>query len=35
MKRALITGITGQEGSALAELLPQQGYTVTGFYQAL
>src|SRR5512132_1280274 len=30
MKRALITGITGQDGSYLAELLLEQGYEVTG-----
>jgi len=30
MKRALITGITGQDGSYLAEFLLQQGYEVTG-----
>lgn len=29
-KRALITGITGQDGSYLAELLLQKGYTVHG-----
>jgi GDPmannose 4,6-dehydratase len=29
-KRALITGITGQDGSYLAELLLQHGYQVTG-----
>jgi GDPmannose 4,6-dehydratase len=29
-KRALITGITGQDGSYLAELLLAQGYTVAG-----
>jgi GDPmannose 4,6-dehydratase len=29
-KRALITGITGQDGSYLAELLLDKGYTVTG-----
>src|SRR6187549_4086418 len=29
-KRALITGITGQDGSYLAELLLEQGYEVTG-----
>jgi len=29
-KRALITGITGQDGSYLAELLVQEGYEVTG-----
>jgi GDPmannose 4,6-dehydratase len=28
MKRALITGITGQEGSYLAELLLAKGYEV-------
>lgn len=30
MKRALITGITGQDGSYLAELLLQKGYRVWG-----
>jgi GDPmannose 4,6-dehydratase len=30
MKRALITGITGQDGSYLAELLLQKGYHVCG-----
>ncbi len=30
MKRALITGITGQDGSYLAELLLKQGYEVHG-----
>jgi GDPmannose 4,6-dehydratase len=29
-RRALITGITGQDGSYLAELLLEQGYTVVG-----
>jgi GDPmannose 4,6-dehydratase len=29
-RRALITGITGQDGSYLAELLLEQGYTVIG-----
>jgi GDPmannose 4,6-dehydratase len=29
-RRALITGITGQDGSYLAELLLEKGYTVTG-----
>ena len=29
-KRALITGITGQDGSYLAELLLGKGYTVHG-----
>src|SRR5688572_9735104 len=31
MKRALITGITGQDGSFLAELLLEKGYEVYGF----
>jgi GDPmannose 4,6-dehydratase len=30
MKKALITGVTGQDGSYLAELLLSQGYHVTG-----
>src|SRR3954464_13595429 len=30
MKRALLTGITGQDGSYLAELLLQKGYEVFG-----
>ena len=30
MKRALITGITGQDGSYLAELLLAKGYDVYG-----
>ena len=30
MKTALITGITGQDGSYLAELLLKKGYTVHG-----
>ena len=30
MKRALITGITGQDGSYLAELLLTKGYEVHG-----
>jgi len=29
-KRALITGITGQDGSYLAELLLNKGYEVSG-----
>ncbi|MDP2390882.1 MAG: GDP-mannose 4,6-dehydratase, partial [Acidobacteriota bacterium] len=29
-KRALITGITGQDGSYLAELLLEKGYSVVG-----
>jgi GDPmannose 4,6-dehydratase len=31
MKRALITGITGQDGSYLAELLVEKGYSVVGY----
>lgn len=31
MKRALITGITGQDGSFLAEMLLKKGYHVIGF----
>ena len=34
-KRALITGITGQDGSYLAELLLAQGYEVTGVVRRL
>ena len=34
-KRALITGITGQDGSYLAELLLEQGYTVYGVARRL
>ena len=30
MKVALITGITGQDGSYLAELLLEKGYKFTG-----
>mgnify|MGYP001109812183 CR=1 FL=1 len=30
MKKALITGITGQDGSYLAELLLSKGYEVHG-----
>jgi len=33
MKIALITGITGQDGSYLAELLLSKGYTVYGTYR--
>ena len=29
MKKALITGITGQDGSYLAEFLLEKGYTLT------
>ena len=32
-KRALITGITGQDGSYLAELLIEKGYDVFGLYR--
>ena len=35
MKRALITGITGQDGSYLAELLLEQGYEVFGLTRRL
>ena len=31
MKRALITGITGQDGSYFAEFLLEKGYKVHGF----
>ncbi len=34
-KRALITGITGQDGSYLAELLLEQGYEVSGLTRRL
>ena len=34
-KRALITGITGQDGSYLAELLLEQGYEVVGIVRRL
>lgn len=33
MKKAIITGITGQDGAYLAELLLQKGYTVYGTYR--
>lgn len=33
MKCALITGITGQDGAYLAELLLQKGYRVIGTYR--
>lgn len=35
MKRALITGITGQDGSYLADLLLEQGYEVYGLVRRL
>src|ERR1700732_1720835 len=34
-KRALITGITGQDGSYLAELLLRKGYTVHGMVRRI
>jgi len=33
MKKALITGITGQDGSYLAEFLLSQGYEVHGLHR--
>lgn len=33
MKKAIITGITGQDGAYLAQLLLQRGYRVTGTYR--
>ena len=33
MKKALITGITGQDGSYLAKLLLEKGYKVYGTYR--
>ena len=33
MPSALITGVTGQDGSYLAEFLLEQGYDVTGTRQ--
>ena len=35
MKSALITGITGQDGSYLAELLLEKGYKVYGIVRRL
>src|SRR5436190_9297972 len=35
MRRALITGITGQDGSYLAELLLEKGYEVHGLTRSL
>ena len=35
MKVALITGITGQDGSYLAELLLEKGYMVHGIKEDL
>src|ERR671915_653090 len=34
-KRAIVTGITGQDGSYLAELLVDKGYEVTGVVRRL
>ena len=34
MKKALITGITGQDGSYLAEFMLENGYSVHGKGQA-
>ena len=33
MKKALITGVTGQDGAYLAQLLLEQGYRVYGAYR--
>lgn len=33
MKKAIITGITGQDGAYLAELLLEKGYEVYGTYR--
>ncbi|HIP12437.1 MAG TPA: NAD-dependent epimerase/dehydratase family protein, partial [Arcobacter sp.] len=33
MKKAIITGITGQDGAYLAELLLNKGYEVHGTYR--
>ena len=33
MKKALITGITGQDGAYLAALLLEKGYEVYGSYR--
>lgn len=35
MKRAIITGITGQDGAYLAQLLLEKGYQVYGTYRRL
>lgn len=35
MKKAIVTGITGQDGAYLAEFLLQKGYTVYGTYRRL
>ena len=33
MKQSIITGITGQDGAYLAQLLLEKGYTVYGTYR--
>ncbi len=33
MKKAIVTGITGQDGAYLAELLLEKGYVVYGTYR--
>ena len=33
MRTALITGVTGQDGSYLAEFLLEQGYRVVGMWR--
>ena len=33
MKKAIVTGITGQDGAYLAELLLEKGYAVYGTYR--
>jgi len=33
MKRALVTGISGQDGAYLAQLLLEKGYEVTGTFR--
>ncbi len=33
MKKAVLTGITGQDGAYLAQLLLDKGYTVFGTYR--
>jgi GDP-D-mannose dehydratase len=35
MKRAFITGVTGQDGSYLAEFLLQKGYEVHGLQRGV
>jgi GDPmannose 4,6-dehydratase len=33
MKKAIVTGVTGQDGAYLAELLLEKGYEVYGTYR--